>query len=640
MLSRTLLTAAILVSLSATSSLADPPARVGRISYVGGTVSYHGADDADWSAATLNYPVTNGAALWTEPSARAEIQVGDAKVRIDSGTEVDVVRLDDTATELDVPQGDVNINVHTMPQGGFNVSTPRGAISITRPGVYHIGSGHSQGDVPDPVQVTVLSGEAQLQGQSQAVTIPAGDNATIGGNPQTYTLQQAQLTDLDQWAQSRDRQQVAPQTVRYVSPDTTGYQDLDTYGQWDSDPQYGAVWYPQTVVADWEPYRYGHWAYVAPWGWTWVDDAAWGFTPFHYGRWARIHDRWAWCPGERAPRPVYAPALVAFIGNGIDIDISAGHRGQGIGWVPLAPHEVFHPYYPASVTYARNVNRHYVNRSVVNKITVNNYRNVTVNKFANRGAATVVSSDNFARSQSVHRSMLNVPANRLETARVENNLAQVKPTAEARHNGLPAAQQAPRPERVNFDRQHGNFNRVAPANQHVAAPQVTRPETPQMLEAHTPQVTRPNAPNVITTQQVQRPQAQRPVYVNRSHREEVRTPEVQSQTQFQAPTITRPQVQQAQPQNRVETTTRGWVHGDNQPNNEHHQSSRRESAPAVQQQRVEQPRAERSAPEPRAERSAPEPRAERSAPQPANNQGNGDNNNNGGGGGGHDKHGH
>ena len=27
------------------------------------------------------------------------------------------------------------------------------------------------------------------------------------------------------------------------------------------------------------------WVWLRPWGWTWVDDAPWGFAPFHYGRW-------------------------------------------------------------------------------------------------------------------------------------------------------------------------------------------------------------------------------------------------------------------------------------------------------------------------------------------------------------------
>ena len=59
--------------LAATAAFAqaDPPARVGRLSYIEGTVSFHGPDPDQWTPATLNYPVVAGASFWTEPGARA-----------------------------------------------------------------------------------------------------------------------------------------------------------------------------------------------------------------------------------------------------------------------------------------------------------------------------------------------------------------------------------------------------------------------------------------------------------------------------------------------------------------------------------------------------------------------------------------
>ena len=71
---------------------------------------------------------------------------------------------------------------------------------------------------------------------------------------------------------------------------------------------------PRCAV-DWAPYSHGHWGWVQPWGWTWVDDAPWGFAPFHYGRWVYVRDRWCWTPGACVARPVYAPALVAWVGG-------------------------------------------------------------------------------------------------------------------------------------------------------------------------------------------------------------------------------------------------------------------------------------------------------------------------------------
>jgi hypothetical protein len=116
------------------------------------------------------------------------------------------------------------------------------------------------------------------------------------------------------------------------------------------------VWYPQVAVADWAPYRYGHWSWIAPWGWTWIDDAPWGFAPFHYGRWTRIHERWAWVPGRLTARPYYSPAMVAFLGgDGAQFSLSIG-AGPAVGWYPLAPGEAWWPTYRTSSRYVSFVN--------------------------------------------------------------------------------------------------------------------------------------------------------------------------------------------------------------------------------------------------------------------------------------------
>jgi hypothetical protein len=37
---------------------------------------------------------------------------------------------------------------------------------------------------------------------------------------------------------------------------------------------YGDIWYPD-VPAGGAPYREGYWAWVEPWGWSWIDEEAW-----------------------------------------------------------------------------------------------------------------------------------------------------------------------------------------------------------------------------------------------------------------------------------------------------------------------------------------------------------------------------
>jgi hypothetical protein len=154
------------------------------------------------------------------------------------------------------------------------------------------------------------------------------------------------------------------------------------------------------------PYRDGHWSWIEPWGWTWVDDAPWGFAVSHYGRWTQSGGAWGWVPGPVASRAYYAPALVVFIGGAnFQISLSSG-AVSGVGWFPLAPREVYRPSYPVSRSYYDQLNR---SNTVVNTTIINNtYNNTTINvgSFANHrvpGAVIAVPKTAFVQSQPVAR---------------------------------------------------------------------------------------------------------------------------------------------------------------------------------------------------------------------------------------------
>mgnify|MGYP006969297544 CR=1 FL=1 len=98
----------------------------------------------------------------------------------------------------------------------------------------------------------------------------------------------------------------------------------------DGSVDYGsALEYWDTGTNSWAPYTTGRWAWVAPWGWTWVDVAPWGFAPFHYGRWVPRGPYWAWSPGRYVARPVYAPALVGWVGGAAVRDGGGRFAQQG-----------------------------------------------------------------------------------------------------------------------------------------------------------------------------------------------------------------------------------------------------------------------------------------------------------------------
>ncbi|HEY0524879.1 MAG TPA: DUF6600 domain-containing protein [Stellaceae bacterium] len=424
------LAAAALLSAAAGAppALADPPGRVGRLSAVEGTASMRvGGDGDEWSIAPLNAPVTSGNDFWVQPDSRAEIRVGPTALRLDGGTELRIVRLDDRALRADVPQGALDVTLGDRPprQPGetYEIGTPRGIVALGGPGTYHIEAGSAE--APTRVAVLTAGGVATIAaGNGSQMTVHQGESADVGGDGNgaiSYATGPAQPTPFDRWALARDERDraAAEAAARYVPPAMTGYEDLGAYGTWQPEPAYGTVWYPQAVPADWAPYRYGQWRWVEPWGWTWIDEAPWGFAPFHYGRWAYIGNRWGWVPGAVAARPVYAPALVVFVGDGprwhgFNHD-EHGHEhdhGQGrrVGWIPLGPREVYRPPYRASATYIRNVNVTHVTN--ISNTTVN----VTNATYANRRFATVVPRADFVAARPVARAAVAVPAATLATA--------------------------------------------------------------------------------------------------------------------------------------------------------------------------------------------------------------------------------
>jgi len=437
LLTRTSLAVFLVLAAGTAWAQGDPPGRVGRISHIDGTVSFHAAGQSQWVPAPLNYPVVAGESFWTEPRARLELEVGAAEIRLDERTALDIVALDDRSTRLSLSEGVINLHLAAMPRGGVVVMTPRGPVTLLAPGSYDIDAGDGNGPAgapPDRLRVTVLQGRAAVSGPRSRVDVLEGETAAVAGEPASVTLSEGSATPFDDWALQRDQQQQAEASLTYLSPETTGYEDLDQYGRWTRDPDYGAVWYPTAVATGWAPYRYGHWAWVPPWGWTWIDDAPWGFAPFHYGRWVEVGGRWGWCPGERVLRPVYAPALVAFIGGaGFGVAIAAGPAMPAVGWVPLAPHEIYRPAYVASVTYIREVNITTVNRVEINRITKATIAQPeAVTHFHNARAATVVSASAFVRAAPVQRAVVAVPHEALARQKASPRLAHLEPGAAAR----------------------------------------------------------------------------------------------------------------------------------------------------------------------------------------------------------------
>ena len=419
----------------------DPPSRVARLSFLRGSVSFQPAGEQEWVEAVANRPLTSGDSLWVDSGGRAELHVGSTAIRLAERTSLTILDLSDHTLQLSLSQGSIIVSLrHLDDDDLFETDTPNLAFSLLRPGEYRLDVSDDGGSTA----ASVWKGQGQATGGGRTYSVIAGQQARFTGTEELgYEISPVPPADgFGGWSSERDRREDQADTSNYVSRELTGYEDLDDSGRWRYVASYGMVWEPVGVPAGWAPYRFGRWVWIEPWGWTWVDEQPWGFAPFHYGRWAFAGTGWVWIPGPVVVRPVYAPALVVFVGG-----------SPGVGWFPLGPGEVFVPAYRVSPVYVRNVN---VTNTHVDVERVNNvYRHYTTQSpagatrltYVNQqvpGAVTAVSRETFVNARPVARNT--VEFSREEVARAPvSHMASLAPERGSLAAGrpVPAAAQPP-----------------------------------------------------------------------------------------------------------------------------------------------------------------------------------------------------
>jgi hypothetical protein len=424
----------------------DPPSVVARLAYSQGAVSFQPAGTDDWVDAGINRPITTGDKLWSDQDGRVELQLDASTIRLFHSTGFSFLNLNDNVTQVRLSEGTILVRVRHLDQNEtYEIDTPNLAFSIYRPGTYRI----NVDEGGDATSIRVRDGEGQVTGGGASYSVRAHDDAVFSGVDQLSADVQdlnADYDEFDSWSANRDRRWEHSRSAQYVSQDVVGYEDLDDHGDWRDTREYGHVWYPRVEQTDWAPYHYGHWAYIEPWGYTWVDDQPWGFAPFHYGRWVNVEGRWGWIPsppraeGVVYVRPVYAPALVAFVGGGgFSVGIGVGGGGGAVGWFPLGPREVYVPSYRVSQRYVENVN---ISNTTVNRTVINNYyQNTVVNNttvtnvtYVNQrvpGAVMATSQQAFTSAQPVARNAVRVDARQMASAQVQVRQPTIVPTKQA-----------------------------------------------------------------------------------------------------------------------------------------------------------------------------------------------------------------
>ena len=539
----------------ATADDDDPPSRVARLAYAQGSVSFQPAGTDDWVTAGLNRPVTTGDKLWSDNDGRIELQLDGSLIRLSRNTGFSFLNLSDNVTQIQLSAGTLLVRVRRLDgTETYEIDTPNLAFSVLRPGLYRI----SVNEAGDSTAIKIRSGEGEATGGGAAYTVRANDYDTFSGTDQLSANSESYGNDEDQfdsWAANRDRHWENSTSARYVSADVVGYEDLDEHGSWRQTPDNGNVWFPRTSVSDWAPYHYGHWDYIEPWGYTWVDNEPWGFAPFHYGRWVSYEGSWGWVPappraeGAVYVRPVYAPALVAWVGGphfAIGIGVGGGGYAPGVsvGWFPLGPREVYVPSYRVSRNYVNNVN---VSNTTVNTTVVNNYYNTTVVnnnvnvtnvKYVNQsvpGAVAATTPQAFTSAQPVAKNAVKVDQREVASAPVRaftpaavpakqavlgTGASAAKPPAAVQSRAV-VAKVAPPPPPPTFEKRQeaiksnggkalsvAQVQQIQPVAAHMAAPVKIAPVATAKAVVVTPQTSQTNRPG--QPQNAQPPQGNRP----------------------------------------------------------------------------------------------------------------------------------
>ncbi|MFN0184529.1 MAG: DUF6600 domain-containing protein [Aquabacterium sp.] len=501
----------VLAMAASVQAADDPPGRVGRLVEVQGTVWIFDVHQGEWTAALHNRPLTGGDRLSTDAGTFAELRIGSTTVRLDGATDLEFRRLDDDRLSMQLHQGTLALRVRSPEVAReIEVLTAEGRLLPQRPGHYRVERRN------DSTRAGAWQGALQFDAPDSALDVPAGRHAEFwqqGPRRETHYNWVGQAGDaFSQWVARDDRVDDTGTSTRYVSTEMTGWEDLDRHGQWSSHVEYGAIWYPRSVANGWAPYRHGQWKWIAPWGWTWIDHAPWGFAPFHYGRWVHVGGRWCWAPGARVPRPVYAPALVAFVGHSPGVSVSVQMGGPVVGWVPLAPWEAYRPWYHSGQRHVTVINHPHLpppghRRGDDGRERIPANPGGRSHPWANQhapGALTVVSTDVFKGHRSV------VPVQPIDAHRHGLSNQALTPMMQAPAAPLVAAVAAqPRPapgvmpqrERIPVPQGRAGQPPAVPSvvpsvvPSPVAQPSAMTPAAPATVVAPLPMV-RPEAPRV------------------------------------------------------------------------------------------------------------------------------------------------
>lgn len=346
-----------------------------RISLIKGDVQVKTPEAGDWGIASINGPLMEGDQVWVPQGGKAELQLNTGTyIRLDQNSALQILSMDKDSSQFYLSQGHAYI-FYDAPTGSvIQVDIPDASTRAFNRAIFRIDMSDQYSDV------AVYKGYVETENKVGKTRINAGEMLSLGQDTDGEVAPMGPPDAWEKWNKMRNDRLLAGGGVssRYLPAGLSAYSyDFDSYGRWVQVPDYGYVWTPTVAVGvSWSPYRHGRWIW---WGgdYVWVAYEPWGWAPYHYGRWSFVVSiGWCWVPPV-AGAVYWAPGYVGWV-----------ITGDYVGWVPLAPGEVYYGrgYYGPHSVNITNINIKQVN-------ITNVYKNVYINN-----GVTVVNRNTFATS--------------------------------------------------------------------------------------------------------------------------------------------------------------------------------------------------------------------------------------------------
>lgn len=345
------LLSALLFTATAPASASPSKARIVRLSYVQGEVSFARSVSSDpladqhiaWEAAAVNLPIRQGYVLSTlQGRAEVEFESGaTAYLAENTVLEFYDLSLNDAAriTRLVLRQGTASFSVQPTRGDFFSVTGADFTAQADGRSVFRMEN------FDDGSTIGVSKGRVQVVAKTLTSELKSGESLAFGAGEAAIPPagQLPAKDEFDNWVSRRadSVHAAAASSLLYVSSPhySSGFADLYTYGGWFPYSGYGYCWRPSGVGLGWSPFSTGRWIYDPFIGWTWVSYEPWGWVPYHFGSWIYAPAYgWIWVPsgftGWGAP-PAWRPSTAVWVRSAGQTGIVPVHPLDTRGKTPI-----------------------------------------------------------------------------------------------------------------------------------------------------------------------------------------------------------------------------------------------------------------------------------------------------------------